>query len=648
MKLSINEYKEKVRDYVSSCLKSNWINNDEANVILKQINNDILTIGVVGQMKVGKSTLINSLVFGDDILPTSEIPMTATLTYITYGEKFSVKVEMISESDFKELSSKKDMQASADIEIEEIKAAQELYEFICKVLNYESFLGKTIDVNIEQINNYIGAEGTFTPLAKVVSLFIPDENLKGINIVDTPGYNDPVSSRDMTTKKFLTQANVIVCVQDVLSVFTRSDISLIKDQIPKSGIGKIIIALNKKDSISIDDLAKVIDRAEKERTRLIEDPNNIEFKALLSHCLITPVSSVMAMIAKTNPETLSKNDTLNFFKGLIQADFPNLNIADYLNESGVLALQDAISDIVMNQKKELVLKAPVLKLSALLSSYINRCNLEKEHLLETNELLADENLDLESVLSDLKEFEKKTVVYTADVTSSCDDKIVKLIDNSRYSLRDSRNQVVESIKFEEERSKNYLRICFNQVEDKYRLLNITFSNKLRDVGDEISEILHLEVAKLERQLDQIVLPNSELIHKKVIKRIVQMINSIIPRTLCDNLSLEVTFPDYSDRCDIYDVGIRSYFRKMVEKSFSNDYINTKVDKHNDNKTKLIGLIEKNIDQIIQDTKNQFNANDAKDIEIKIRSNEERIDMIDKIIPQVNLAILDINKFLNIQ
>lgn len=55
--------------------------------IKNKLENDVLTIGVIGQMKCGKSTFLNAFVFKDDILPAATTPMTAALSVITYGEK---------------------------------------------------------------------------------------------------------------------------------------------------------------------------------------------------------------------------------------------------------------------------------------------------------------------------------------------------------------------------------------------------------------------------------------------------------------------------------------------------------------------------------------------------------------------------------
>ena len=56
-------------------------------------DNKVLKIGVVGQVKAGKSSFLNSLFFdGENVLPRASTPMTAGLTVLEYGEnnEFSV------------------------------------------------------------------------------------------------------------------------------------------------------------------------------------------------------------------------------------------------------------------------------------------------------------------------------------------------------------------------------------------------------------------------------------------------------------------------------------------------------------------------------------------------------------------------------
>ena len=61
--------------------------------IVEKLEKDTLTIGVIGQMKCGKSTFLNSFVFENDILPAATTPMTAALSVITYGEKERIVAE---------------------------------------------------------------------------------------------------------------------------------------------------------------------------------------------------------------------------------------------------------------------------------------------------------------------------------------------------------------------------------------------------------------------------------------------------------------------------------------------------------------------------------------------------------------------------
>jgi len=628
MKLSLNEYKNKMTSNILEAKKNNWISSEDANSLLSQITKDQLTIGVVGQMNVGKSTLINALVFGKDILPTSEIPMTAALTYISYGESPMVKAEMLSLSDYSEIREKAELNITEENK-QEVESAIKLVKKIEAIPSYTDLMGEKIDILLDDFDEYVGVEGKYTPLVKYLNLTLDNPSLKGISIVDTPGYNDPVSSRDITTKKFLSQANVIIMVQEVEQYFSRTDVDLIKEQVPNSGIGKMIVVLNKKDSISLSDLEKVMKRATEKKEEIAHGDS--EIGRILDTCNLIPVSGVMSLLGQMPLEEISQNDVLSFWNDEIKYSFPSISHNDYVEQSGLLLLQKEISDIVLKQKSDILLKAPCEKLKALLQAFINKKNIEKESLEETNVFLSDQQIDLESVMEDLNSFELQITGFMDTTISNCDNSTTNKIENVRYALRDSRDKEIQNINFVEKRSKKYLRYCFNEIEEVYFRLNVSYSNALRQLGNDISDAMHEEIADLERKMNLVVLQNSQLIHSSVIKRISKTINGTIPRTIGENIVMEATFPDYSGRQDIYQVGIRTYFRKMVQESFSNDYINSITSVYEDVSAKLLDTIEKEIGKIIDDTKKQYNASDAVDIETRISNNKEMISSINEII-----------------
>ena len=300
----------------------------------------------------------------------------------------------------------------------------------------------------------------------------------------------------------------------------------------------------------------------------------------------------------------------------------------------MLSLQEEISDIILKQKKDLLLKAPSDKFQALLQAYINKMNIEKDSLEETNGFLSDQQLDIESVMEDLHSFEIQVTEFMDSTISGCDNLTTAKVENARYELRDDRDREVQNINFVEKSSKKYLRYCFNEIEDVYFRLNKSFSNTLRQLGSDISNGMHEEIADLESKMNLVVLQNSQLIHSSVIKRISKSINNSIPRTIGESQDMSATFPDYWDRQDIYQIGIRTYFRKMVRDSFSNEYINSITCVYENASSKLLKTIEDEIGNIIDDTKKQYNASDAVEIDKKITTNKARILEIDQLLPKV--------------
>ena len=639
MKFSITEYKEKMQKLISSALKSKWITVDDSETLISQMESDMLSIGVVGQMKVGKSTLINALIFGEELLPTSEIPMTAALTYITFGEKFCAKVENITEADFLEIENK--VGNSSNFSEEEVESATNIYKNIVNVDNYKELLGKNLEITKENLFDYIGAGGKYTALVKYVTLEVNNNALKGINIVDTPGYNDPISSRDLTTKKFLSKANVILLVQDVEQVFSKLDIDLITSQIPKSGIGKVVVAINKKDAVSKDELNQVIVRANDVIQRLSSTDDDVS-RTLLESCQIIPLSGLMAIIGQLDDGTISGNDNLSFFNSLLKCDFPLLKKEDYVKESGLIDLQHTISDLILNQKKDILLKAPYDKLISMLQVFVNKCNIEKESLEQTNEYLSDQQIDLNSILEDLNTFELQVIEYMSNTISNCESITLSKLEQARYSLRDKRDAMIKSINFEEKHNKKYLRVCFNEMEDKYHDLNISFGNILRRLGNDISDAMHDELASLEQHMNHIILKNAQLIHSSVIRRITRNINNTIPRTVGQTQSMNVVFPDYWDRQDLFQVGIRSYFRQMLMNSFDNMYINSITSTYEDVVVKILDVIEKEITLVIEETKKQFDVNSAAELQTKIDDNIQRINYLENEVVLVNQYITKIS------
>ena len=60
-----------------------------------------LNIGIIGQVKAGKSSFLNTMIFdGKDVLPKAATPKTATLTKIEYSGENYIEIEYYTEDEW--------------------------------------------------------------------------------------------------------------------------------------------------------------------------------------------------------------------------------------------------------------------------------------------------------------------------------------------------------------------------------------------------------------------------------------------------------------------------------------------------------------------------------------------------------------------
>lgn len=223
-----------------------------------------LNIGVVGQVKAGKSSFLNTLLFdGKEILPKASTPKTATLTKMEYSEKNMIQIEYYSMEEWEVLEDN----ASVDLDDEIYTSAREIVEMVRKNgVDPHSYLGKgctkiefgTYDELINSLNDYVGEDGKFTPIIKAVTLYLNKEEFRGLSIVDTPGLNDPIASRTIRTKEFMEVCDVVFFLSQSGSFLDKSDWILLSSQLPQKGVKKLVLVASKYDS-GIRDILRVQD-----------------------------------------------------------------------------------------------------------------------------------------------------------------------------------------------------------------------------------------------------------------------------------------------------------------------------------------------------------------------------------------------------
>lgn len=218
-----------------------------------------LNIAIMGQVKAGKSSFLNALLFdGKPVLPTAATPKTANLTRISYGKKPALEIEYYSKEEWSEL----EKLAQENYESEPVKVAKELVEMVTQAeldvqavleQQHERIETSSLDELMHILNQYAGNDGQYTALVKMTRLYLPNEELKGFDVIDTPGMNDPVISRTQKTKEEMARCDVVFFLSRASQFLDQSDIDLLTNQLPQGGVERLYLIAGQYDSAILDD-----------------------------------------------------------------------------------------------------------------------------------------------------------------------------------------------------------------------------------------------------------------------------------------------------------------------------------------------------------------------------------------------------------
>jgi GTPase Era involved in 16S rRNA processing len=223
--------------------------------IEKNLTNQKFSIGVTGVMNAGKSTLLNALI-GQDILGTSVIPETASLTYIKNGTSNKAEITYWNTQEWARIEKSSEGNASIKSFIERTHKA-----FDTTLNDYISESSKSELVEVSDLSLYTSAQKSNEKcnLIKHVELMADLSFLQNnIEIVDTPGLDDPVVQREEITKEYIYGCDMLMHLMNVTQSATKKDIEFIVDAVCYQNVTNLLIVLTKADNISEEELQSVV------------------------------------------------------------------------------------------------------------------------------------------------------------------------------------------------------------------------------------------------------------------------------------------------------------------------------------------------------------------------------------------------------
>ncbi len=106
--------------------------------------------------------------------------------------------------------------------------------------------------SLEELNQklyqFVGKEGKFMLYTKAVQISLNNPNLKDLEIIDTPGVNDPIVSREVRTKALLKECDVVFVISLSNQFLTKSDMDLFDRVSNKEGLQEIYFVASQADS----------------------------------------------------------------------------------------------------------------------------------------------------------------------------------------------------------------------------------------------------------------------------------------------------------------------------------------------------------------------------------------------------------------
>lgn len=512
--LEFQQKKQQVCELADAAFRAGWLDENAYKEILSKINEDVLVIGVIGQMKCGKSTFLNSFLFGQQLLPAATTPMTAALSVITYGEHKGIEAEFYSVNEWEELKSlsKRNENEVNDAQTQSsIKAAKELYQksYILRD-KLPNLLGKTQSDSFENLIEYVGADGKFVSIVKSVRITLPEEWLKGVEIVDTPGFNDPVVSREERTKDFLKRADVVLMMLYAGRAFDATDRDILFDKIRKVGIGKVILAVNKYD-IQLsqgESPAEIKGFVVEELKKAIRQNRDQSVSELLEDIDPILISAQMALLAKMPMSQISHDEDLKYHFNKACEDFELTTQAQLLEMSRILDLENKVKDIISNQKEEILIRKPINFIFQKAQNELEEIEIKLTQCRELKSNLEMPDVDLQAKVVNLQKAQsriKRKIEYAeADLGDAYDElstKILRKAQDVADEAREDCERIINQYKRDNLSRKLQARLERFQERELPRLLQDSEKELKRGLDDNLYQLTEELENIIEKFLD---------------------------------------------------------------------------------------------------------------------------------------------------
>ena len=529
-----------------------------------------LNIGIIGRVKAGKSSFLNTFLFnGQDVLPKAVTPKTATLTKIEYSSENSIEIEYYTAAEWRALEENSKVNSN----LGEYKVAKEIVEMV-KIRNLnpydyiskgtESIVFESYDSLMNELNQYVGENGKYTPLVKSAVLYVNKEELKEISIVDTPGLNDPIASRTDKTKQFMELCDVVFFLSKATGFLDTGDVDLLTAQLPHKGVKKLVLVCSRFDDglrdtmWSRDSLALAKEDTKKKllahADRILEEYKRTNYNANVA--MIDQCKDVVFI--SSTAHNMSKKDEKDYTEQELKV-YKDLNMHNELSKEELkkignfAAIRKIYDDVVAEKETTLVAKSSVFVPTAREELRTKLQSIEKIIEKRINKL---KTADREAIVNEKKAIAAQINGISASLESIFGELYVKIEQNKAEALRElrSNNRMYSQIN-EKEGVETHFETCKKSTSKWF--MPWTWGSSTREVYSYDERYYYLDASDALENIRNFVNDSADCIE--------ETFNKVMDFAALKRQLLSAVVENFDSSNDYYDP---AYFKLLVERTLN--------------------------------------------------------------------------------